>query len=118
MNQDLDENGILDASIAMQATKKILILLHSEFQPIHNGHLKMMELARNRLIQTYGGQNIELKGRLIPSNKSSLYFQYLDDDVRLRMISLAIKNIEWLSLDDSLVTKKAKTINDIANKET
>ncbi|EAR90308.2 tyrosine kinase family protein (macronuclear) [Tetrahymena thermophila SB210] len=106
MEEDQKENTTQQEEF--QAVKTILILLFSEFQPIHYGHLKMMELARQYLEEKYKDQQINIKGILIPYSKNQLYFQYLEEDVRLRMISIAIQSSEWITLNDSLVEKKAK----------
>ncbi|KAL4490363.1 hypothetical protein ABPG72_002573 [Tetrahymena utriculariae] len=106
MEEDQKENTTLQQD--SKEEKTLLIVLFSEFQPIHYGHLKMMELARQYLEDQNKDQHINIKGMLIPFSKTQLYFQYLEDDVRLRMISLAVKASSWIALNDSLVDKKAK----------
>ncbi|KAL4483108.1 hypothetical protein ABPG74_019134 [Tetrahymena malaccensis] len=111
MEEDFKDNQAHQEDL--KAAKTVLILLFSEFQPIHYGHIKMMDLARQYVEDQNKGQCVNVKGMLIPFSKNQLYFQYLEDDVRLRMISLAIKSSSWITLNESLVEKKVKNQKEI-----
>jgi nicotinic acid mononucleotide adenylyltransferase len=79
----------------------IVLLTTGGFSPIHNGHLDMMELAKNAMIEQ--GHTV-LGGYLSPSHDSYVSTKYdggagLLDAHRLRLCHEAVATSEWLMVD-------------------
>ena len=81
--------------------KYVVLLSTGAFSPIHDAHIKMMEIARYEIIKR---GFIVLGGYISPSHDDYVSVKNnraakLHSALRLKMCSLALKNSDWLMVD-------------------
>ncbi len=87
--------------IQWAAYPPVVLLSTGGFSPIHNGHIDMMELAKNEMIQK---GHLVLGGYLSPSHDSYVSTKHdgaaaLLDAHRIRLCHEAVASNEWIMVD-------------------
>jgi nicotinic acid mononucleotide adenylyltransferase len=85
----------------LAAYPPIVLVTTGGFSPIHNGHIDMMELAKNEMVQR---GHVVLGGYLSPSHDSYVSTKHggaasLMDEHRIRLCHEAVAMNEWLMVD-------------------
>jgi nicotinic acid mononucleotide adenylyltransferase len=85
----------------LAAYPPIVLLTTGGFSPIHNGHIDMMELAKNEMVQQ---GHVVLGGYVSPSHDSYVSTKHdgldpLLDEHRIRLCHEAVATSEWIMVD-------------------
>ena len=90
-------HGYFDAKSTWVKTTSVLLVLTGALNPVHNGHLKMLEDARNRLVEEEGFRPTEIRAVLSPSHDNYVKTKHghISIDHRLQMVRLAIASRKY-----------------------
>ena len=77
----------------------IRVWLGGSFDPIHLAHLQMITHVYHELMRAF--PNVDIIAKLLPTAGSPLKTQPTSNQQRLEMLSLAIDDVPFLSIDDT-----------------
>ena len=83
----------------MTMPRCIRVWLGGSFDPIHLAHLQMIAHVYHELMRAF--PNVDIIAKLLPTAGSPLKTQPTSNQQRLEMLSLAIGNVPFLSIDET-----------------